>query len=181
MLDVLINLARSRNFWLVLFVLTIAFAIYLVGHRWKPETQLRMKQSATLVAIESGSHRRLSELVSENYADPWGFKKPEVITAFRELRAQFLVIGVESGEMQLEINEDEAIVTTNLALNGSGPSPVAALIVNEANRLNAPFVFTWKKEDGKPWSWKLIRVENADLSDLRGYQPGQFESYLDTF
>ncbi len=181
MLDVLTNLLRSRVFWLVSLFLAITFSVYLLGHRWQPETQLRMKQSAVLVAIESGSHRKLTNLVSENYADGWGFQKPEVISAFRELRAQFLVIGVQPGELQLAIHEDEATVTTKISVTGSGPSPVAAVIMNEANRLNAPFVFTWKKEGSKPWSWKLTRVENPDLPNLQGYQPGRYESFLDNF
>ncbi|MEM1297179.1 MAG: hypothetical protein AAGH89_17570, partial [Verrucomicrobiota bacterium] len=91
------------------------------------------------------------------------------------------VIGVQSDELRLEIKDAEATVTTNVGLTGSGPSPVAALIVSEANRLNSPWVFTWKKEGAKPWSWKLTRVENPDLPDLRGYQPGQYESFLDNF
>ncbi len=181
MLGTILNLAKSLRFWVIAGVGLLVFAFYLVGFRWRPQTQIRMKQSAALVAVENGSHRKLSELISENYADLWDFRKNDVITAFRELRQQFLTVDLQPTDARTEISGNEATVTAKISMAGSGPSPIAAAIVTEANRLNAPFVFTWKKEGAAPWSWKLVRVENADLPNLHGYRPGQYESFLEAF
>ncbi len=181
MLSFLFDLIRSRLFWIATSIFVVLVSIYLFAFRWQPETQIRMKQSAILVAIENGSHRKLEDLIAETYADPWKFSKTEVITAFRELRQQFLVVDLLPGEMEIVISGDQATLSTTLSMNGSGPSPIAAMIVNEANRVSTPWVFTWVKEDTAPWSWRLIRVENEQLPDLRGYQPGEFQSLFDGF
>ena len=40
---------------------------------------------------------------------------------------------------------------------------MAPIIVGEANRLKTPFIFHWRKENWRPWSWRIHRIEN----DLR--------------
>lgn len=149
-------------------VLCIAF-----GLQMRASVVLEKRQAALLDGIERRNPGRIQRLVAEDYTDRWGFSRKEIVTSMVDVGSQFLTLVVKSGEERLEIANGVATFTTKLTIGGKPLGPAGQEAMRELNRLEEPFVFTWKKESFLPASWRLVRVENPSLpGDLYGYRPG---------
>jgi hypothetical protein len=170
-IDSFFRLLSSRAFWIAVACTLILVFAYLFGYRWRPSIAVQFKQRAFLESLEDNSEDELADLVSADYSDSWGLKKPKLTQAFKDLRRHFLFLNFEASDIKVALDGDEARVSAIVKLSGRG-SPIAEIIMDRANRVEAPFVFVWRKEGGAPWKWRLVSVTNADLPDLQGYRPG---------
>lgn len=151
-------------------VVLAGIAIFLFAVEWRPENQVRKHQMALLQAGERGSEGKLGDLISENYSDPWGFNKEQIMLTFKDARRQFIVLQVIPSDVQIQLDGDTATVSSKVEFRGTGP--YAEVLMREINGINSPWIFIWKKEGSMPWEWKLIRLENPEMPKLQGYQPG---------
>ena len=77
--------------------------------------------------------------------------------------------------LQLSLAGDRATITARLVIGGRPVGPAGQEVMQQINRLEEPFVFTWERKSFLPGSWRLVRVDNAALpGDLHGYEPGDF-------
>ncbi len=155
--------------WII--IATILVMGYLIAFRWTSERQLRSKQEALITAIEDGSWRRCEKHISSDYADRWGWTREDLGKAIKDVRSQFMVLSLDFQAPTWDIAGDTATVRGRVKVSGTGIG-IGNAIIREANRLEAPGIFTWKKESWLPWDWKLVRLDHADLDVPSSYEPG---------
>jgi len=138
-----------------------------------PSKAVRKKQAAFLVGLEKRSPARIQRLVSENYTDRWEFNRDDIVATMLDAGSQFLVLVVRGEEVGFEQQDGVVTVTMDLTISGKPVGPAGQEVMRRINQLNTPFVFTWKKENFLPTSWRLISIDNETLPDeLYGYEPG---------
>jgi len=168
--------ARRYVLWgaavLGVWVLTLCFTT------WRPVSQVRAHQEAFFRAVEDRKARRIDELLAPNYADQWGFDRTNVIRACDDFRRCFLSVGLVPTEPLVESHSGTGLYTACVRVQGS-PTAVGAEIRRAANRLDAPFVFTWRRSGFLPWQWRLHRIHNEELTSLEGYEAGALSEMLD--
>ncbi len=152
--------------------------IWLALPHWRPLVQLQWRQEAFLKAVEDRKPRRIDDLVASDYEDQWGLDRDGLIRACDDFRRYFLSMTLEPVDAEIFIEEGQGIYRARIRLQGSPVGP-GSLIRTEANRLQTPFVFTWKRSGLFPWQWLLWRVENEELPTLRGYDPALGFDLLD--
>ena len=175
-IDFYLRMLTSRTYWIVSASILVVLLIYLFGYRWRPAVQIQFKQRALLEAVQKNSSSKWGALISENYEDAWGLEKAEAEAGFGELRRHFLFVDLKATDPSVTVDGNVGQVSAMLEVAGRG-SPIGEGIKDIVNGLDSPFVFTWQKEGKMPWSWRLIEVSNESLPDLRGYQPGDLESF----
>ncbi|MCB1238018.1 MAG: hypothetical protein KDM91_23325 [Verrucomicrobiae bacterium] len=173
--------AFVRGRWIAALACAAIVAVYLAVH-WSPARVVARKQAALMTALDKRGDRRMERLIAEDYADDWGLKRGDLVRGFLELGGQFFVFHVApDGEFEQTVADGRATVSARLTLSGNG-SPIAQEIMRVANRLEAPFVFTWEKRGFWPGDWRLTRLANEDVpKSLYGYRPGDLEGMLDRF
>ena len=173
-MDTILSILADRRFWIAATIGLILYSIYLVGFRWRPPTQVRLHQMDLIHAVENNNGRDLGNLISDSYSDQWGYTKKDLQLGFKEMRRGFLALELQPSEVEVNVEKVEGTFSAVIKLQGSGVW--ADQIKGVLNKVNTPFVFTWRKEGGRPWDWKLISISNEEL-DLRGYRPGQFDNF----
>jgi hypothetical protein len=160
-----------------ILLVAIAVVIAVIGFMRfaSPERQIEKKQATLIRGIEQRKRSKVEKLISDNYSDRWGFDKEDAVTAFLDVGSQFVMLGITELNPEHELSAGSATVTTRLKVDGTG-SAVANLVIRRTNQLKTPFIFEWKKQSWWPGSWRLIKVDNADLpEDLEGYEPGDIK------
>ncbi len=174
-------LFRHKLISLILLALIITSLALYLGEHWSGETQVRKKHEALISAFESKSAKKFLKLASLDYLDQWGFSGQDAAITISDIGSQFVVLNLEEleeGDPACIVTEKEALVTTQLSARGTA-SPIGQLIMQEANKLRDPFVFTWRKEGFWPWDWKLTSIKNPGVpKDLHGYRPGDLQRRL---
>jgi hypothetical protein len=113
-------------------------------------------------AAESRSWKKLSELIADDYSDRWSHDKATVVEHSQLVLSQFLVLGIESRDIEVTESNGAGVVRERLILKGSG-GPVADLAVQRVAALKEPFVFIWRQRSWKPWDWALVRADQPEL------------------
>jgi hypothetical protein len=150
------------------------FVALLVTLQMRPSRQVGKRQAALVEGIEGRSPARIQRLLSEAYADRWGFTGEKIVGTIVDAGSQFMALVVTSGDQSIVFGEEgEATVTARLLLSGKPLGPIGNEVTRQINQLKEPFVFVWKKEGVLPSSWRLVSIDNAALpDDLYGYEPG---------
>jgi hypothetical protein len=149
--------------------------ITLVAMQLRPSVTLAKRQASLLDGIERRSPARIQRLVADDYEDRWGFEGDDLAVTMVDAGGQFLALIVTPEEEEVEIEGDRATITARLVIGGRPVGPAGQEVMQQINRLEEPFVFTWERKSFLPGSWRLVRVDNAALpGDLHGYEPGDF-------
>ena len=165
------KLFAPRNQVIILSALgffTLLFHLLLV---WPSNFQVRDKQEAFITALEEGDHSTIDDLISEHYRDQWEFDKDDAILSLKDVRSRLMSLSLKWKPSSEQIESPVATLEGTLTAEAVGLYFPAHEITDRINGLEAPFVFRWEKESWIPWSWRLVRIENSDLS-LDGYSPG---------
>jgi hypothetical protein len=160
----------SRPWALVAAGVLFLGILWLASPHWDARSRLEVRQEQFFRAVEERRHRVLDGLVDERYRDSWGLGKLGLLRACDDLRRFFLVLGIRPLEPTSRIEGREGRYQARIRLEGSPAGP-GALIRSEANRLETPFVFVWRRVGIFPWQWRLVGMENAGLTSLHGYDP----------
>jgi len=146
-----------------------AVVLGLVWH-WGAERQVRLHFAALCTAVSERDSGDMEALIDPAYADRWGMDRTTVLRESREVLRQFFALDVQAVDPAFErVGPREYRVSSRLRISGTGTA-LAELAKQEANRIETPWVFTWKRPDWKPWHWQLTQLDNAgiDLSRHRG-------------
>jgi len=117
--------------------------------------------------------------LSDEYSDRWGFAREDAVEAIVDVGSQFLALVVVFREEDRSIDPQVGVLRGRIEVRGKPLGPAGNEAMRRINGLEEPFVFTWKRKNFLPTSWKLIRIENAALPDeLYGYEPGDIRRAL---
>ena len=115
------------------------------------------------MALENRNWGKVEGQFCESYSDRFGHTRATAIKDLQDVLRQFLALTIKTQGSQTVIIGDTATVTVHLTMTGTGTG-ATEWITNEVNRLPTPWVFTWQKTEVFPWSWKLAKVDNAELT-----------------
>ena len=141
--------------------LLAAAALY-AAWLWQPARQVRLHTAHFLGAVERRNWEKVRSFVADDYSDRWGHDKEFVLREAREVFRQFLFLTIQNDPAPPALDGRDATITAPVRLAGDG-SPIAQFVVEKVNTLHAPFTFTWRRADWRPWAWQLTRVEQPEL------------------
>lgn len=146
-----------------------------VGLQLRPSVTLAKRHASLLDGIERRSPARIQRLTADHYKDRWGFGGEDLAASMVDAGGQFLALVVTPEDESVEIEGSRAVISARLRLGGKPVGPVGQEVMRRINQLEHPFVFTWERQNFLPGSWRLVKVDQADLpDDLYGYEPGDF-------
>lgn len=108
-----------------------------------------------------------SEWLSPEYHDQWENNRTQAIELAGEAFRGFIILDLKWETAEISVNEGEktAEIRGKISLEGSGAG-ISQMLITKVNNLKEPWLFTWKKEGGKPTSWRLISVKHPELEGL---------------
>jgi hypothetical protein len=150
-----------RYRWAIAAILGL-FAVPWLWSRWQPERQSRAHTEKLVAAVESRNWKRLERLVADDYSDRWGHDKAVVMERVREVFAQFFVIELKAGAIDVQAADGQQVARAAVTLQGRG-GPFAEMAVQRVGDLREPFTFTWRQQSWMPWDWVLTGVDQPEL------------------
>jgi hypothetical protein len=157
----------------VLTVVVAAQMIVLGGWliwRWQPDRAALSRFEALCEATADRKPRKMEKLIAADYADRWGMDRATALREARQILGQFFALTLEPVDTVVEPgpSPNERIIRARIRLGGTGTG-IAELAKAEVNRLESPWVFTWRRTDWRPWNWQLVRLENPGIDLTRRY------------
>ncbi len=159
----------SRTNWIILG--TMVLMGNLLFFDWTSRAQLEKRQTALIEGIQDNSWRRCQGVISQRYADRWGWKRDDLRLVFQDVRSQFLVLTLLLENPVWEIAGRKATFKAQLRVRGT-PLGMGASVERMINRETEPLFFYWEKESWTPWSWKLVRMNHSEVEIPESYTPG---------
>ncbi len=144
----------------------LAFALYL-HWLWQPERQVRLHTTHFLKKVERRNWDGAGAFLAADYEDRWGHDKAGALGAARDVFRQFLFLTIENRTDAVQLAGNRAETRTVIKISGRG-GPLAELVSERVNTLRGPFVFSWRRASGKPWDWRLVRIDHPELNVERG-------------
>ncbi|HUF62692.1 MAG TPA: hypothetical protein VMN36_11505 [Verrucomicrobiales bacterium] len=156
-----------RHRLIALAVLVIFLPLWLFFVRWTPSAEVKRHQKAFFRAIESADWDDLNALLDPSYRDDWDLNGDQFVRLVEEGRAQFLYLDIEAQNPAIDAKSAPAEYRAVLRITGSGHA-LTQQAQKRFNRLQSPFVFSWRKSGPKPWDWQLVSISNpgVNLSDF---------------
>ena len=130
---------------------------------WNADRQIRVHNAKLLKAVGDRNFDRVSQLLAPDYSDPWNESGDVAVERLREVIRQYFSVTLREEVMRVELKDRIGIVTARVRLDGRGTA-FAESVTRRVNGLAEPFVFHWRKESWQPWDWRLVHVQNPDLS-----------------
>lgn len=160
-------MSRRTYFLLALLPALIYAGFFLLS----PSRQLTSAQNRFLAAVSSKNAADVDKLLDPNYSDQWGFRPADWPGLLQDLRTLAPVLEITTHEPHAD--PANGVVETQLIVKAQGPA--AERLQSEAGLLKNTR-FLWKRAPWRPWSWKLIGIQNPDLEIPSGYRPGNVAS-----
>jgi len=146
-------------------ILAVALVLLSLGGlwHWQPERQVRLHTDNLLTRFSDRKWNRVAPMISDRYADRWGFDKTFVLRESKEVLRQFFALTITPESNYSVITDSKnGEARTTLRIQGSGTA-IAEFTMTEINRLNHPFTLRWVRPGWKPWHWELIEVSHPDF------------------
>ena len=157
-----------RRAFIVGTVLVVSFAIYLFW-LWRPEHQVRLHAENFFHAIDGRNWETVADFIGEDYQDQWDDDRARLLERMREGFRWVRGSRITAVNPSVRVDTSRAIWIGKVVVYSSDEG-VMEVLDERVNKLPTPFEFEWKKSSGKPWVWKLVRMNNpsfqipADLS-----------------
>lgn len=133
----------------------------------QPGRQLHSSVHDLLAALEDADRSGLEDLLAPGYSDPWHRARSETIQNAIEASKQFYSLQITPVDLRIVPDGPlAATVSFRPRIEGEGTA-IAPMIRDRVAKLDHPFTLVWKRENWKPWSWSLHRVENPSLKSVR--------------
>ncbi len=159
-----------RHFFLLALLPVLLLAAW---HFLSPARQLRAAQSRLLTAISKKDAAACAKLVHPDYTDNWNFTAadwPALLADLRTLSPILEIIAVGP-----DYEADNGVVDTALQVKSVG-GPASEFIQGQSAELKETTRFIWKRDAWRPWSWRLVSVQNPALEIPDDYRPGRYSS-----
>jgi hypothetical protein len=156
-----------RHFFLIALLPLLIFGLW---HYLSPTRQLKSCQRRLLEAISQKDAAACARLIHPDYTDPWNFTAadwPDILLDLRKL-SPILEINL----LNPTFDGANGVVDTSLQVKSMG-GPASEIIAARAVELKETSRFLWKREPWRPWSWRLVSVQNPALDIPAGYRPGR--------
>lgn len=151
-------------------ILLVAGVLWLVWF-FLPGPTVERKFSSLLSSVEKRNWEAFSGMLSPDYSDRWGQTAESLPSLAREGFQHFyyLKITPEFRPEAIASGGREMRISAKLHFSGGG-SPLAVMVMDEANALGESFEFTYRKESWKPWDWKLVSMDHPALQLPGGWR-----------
>jgi hypothetical protein len=144
----------------------IVWAIWLAW-LWQPERQVRLHTTHFLKKVERRDWEGVRAFLAADYSDRWDHDGLSAVADARAVFAHFLFLTVESRvvecEWQWPSQRPMMAARAVVKISGTG-DPLAQMVMEKVNTLQAPFAFTWRKSGRMPWEWQLTHIEQRALN-----------------
>ena len=130
---------------------------------WQPERQVQLHSVHLLRAIEQRDWAELASFIALEYGDQWGNDRSSVLLRLREVLSYTRNLRLDPVDATADAAGVEGRWRARITVEAD-PGEVATAIKNRVNELGQPFELEWRKQSGKPWDWKLVRVTNPALA-----------------
>ena len=155
-----------RHFFLLALIPLLLFTSW---HFLNPGAQLKTAQSRLLRALSQKDAAACSKLVHPDYTDQWNFTAKDWPGILQDLRTLSPILEITM--VNPAIDSGNGVVDTSLRVQSNG-SPAAGMIAERVTELQEMTRFIWKREAWRPWSWRLVSVQNPVLDIPSDYRPG---------
>lgn len=143
-------------------VAVLATAIWL-WRLWQPERQVLQHTENLLARASSRDWSAVEAMMADDYRDVLGRGRTDSIDGARRVLSHFFTLQVAPLEpWVVEAGGGSASATARVGVFGRGTGG-AELIMEEARKLEEPFVFRWRKAGSWPWQWELTGVDQQEL------------------
>jgi hypothetical protein len=129
---------------------------------WQPDRQVRRHTQKLFHQIEAKNWSAVSDLIDSEYSDQWNHDRTNLIERMREVMRYLRGMRIVTGEPAIKIDNRNALWMGKITIEGDAGEAMA-LIKERINSLATPFELQWRRDSGKPWDWKLVRVSNPEL------------------
>ena len=136
---------------------------------WRPERQIRYHSEHLLRAIEHKNWSRMADFIDANYQDQWGNDRARLLERTREVLRYLRALRIESSNVTVKIDNDRGYWSAAIRIDAE-PNELAAMVKERVNALAEPFELEWRRNSGKPWDWKLVRVAHPSLQLPAGFE-----------
>lgn len=135
-----------------------------------PVEQLAHKSRDLLEALERADRSELEDLLAEDYRDVWEQDKAAAVENAILASKQFLVLELSPTETTVRLSGQTAQLDLGVRASGKG-SATARHIQDKINSLDTPWQLSWRREEWKPWSWRLTGVHHEKAARWRIPKP----------
>jgi hypothetical protein len=128
---------------------------------WQPERQVQLHSAHLLAQIEKKNWNGVASFISDDYQDRWGNDRSVLL---ERLRLVFRFAGnpqITVKDAGIRTESCKGFWRARITIKTTGE--FASVVEERVNSLPVPFELEWRRRSGKPWDWKLVRVENAAL------------------
>ncbi len=151
----------------------IPLALFALWHFLSPTQQLQASQSQLIKAIAQKDAATCAKLIHPDYTDAWNFTAADWPGILQDLRTLSPLL--EINLVSPSYDAATGLVETSLQAK-SGGGPAASILAERAVELREPTRFLWKRQPWRPWSWRLISLQNPALEIPPSYRPGSISS-----
>lgn len=166
-------MALSRKIWIAA-ISTLVIGIWL-ALRWQPDTQLERRWEGFLDAFETQRWSAVNAYLSPEYHDSWGHTRHQLGRDATYALTDFRTLEVRATEPVVDRSGRQARIEAVIRIVGDG-GPRAEQARLAVNRVFIPTTFTWERRPWRPWDWRLVSIENAEV-DL----PSAYRDLLEGF
>jgi hypothetical protein len=132
------------------------------GIGWLPDRQIEAKMSTLLHALGDRRWDRVEKLMSPGYKDSWGHDRSSALADAREFGRHFLILQIDSEEGVISSDGGTRVWRGRLKFSGRGTT-FGEMLLSRARDLREEFVFAWRRENWKPWSWALVSAAQPEI------------------
>jgi len=145
------RLPRGHN--LALLLLSMAIGATLVCY-FHPDRSLERAWRDLVSSVEARNSLALRPLLAAEYTDRWGYDRDTLVVGARLAFRNVERLHVTATEMEVRRMGDTATLKAIIRIEAEGTPPVADARA-AVNGLFSPFEFSFRREPGFPWAWKL--------------------------
>lgn len=160
-------LALSRRIWIAA-ISTLVIGIWL-ALRWQPDTQLERRWEGFLDAFETRRWSAVNAYLSPEYHDSWGHTRQQLGRDATYALTDFRTLEVRATEPVMKRSGRQARIEAVIRIVGDG-GPRAEQARLAVNRVFIPTTFAWERRPWRPWDWRLVSIENAEVDLPAAYR-----------
>jgi hypothetical protein len=142
-------------------ILTVGLGIFLIW-LWRPDHQVQLHSDHFIREIEGRDWDAIRNAIAADYSDDWGDNTDRLLERMREVQQFTRNIRIHPIAPNVSVEGSSGSWIAKIEIEGDD-SEVLAEIKQRINPLTTPFELQWRRQSGKPWDWKLVRVSNREL------------------